>query len=183
MNYKEELFKFYTAPENFETAYEITQQFPLIKHQLLKDFWYSVQDQLKELVKDDSDWEVKGIKDLSSTYPKVGIFLKNYSEFHVIYEKLNDHAYYGLWINMTSSSLDVEQIKAQRSSIERLEGFKSGSWWVGLRYCNDNFGELSGLKRILPESRGLVAEEYAGVLFELAKDLKEDIIRMNSMER
>jgi hypothetical protein len=176
--YQDEIFNYFTKKDNFFSAYEIYQLFPEIKNTLIEQFWLTVKKSLEVLAKE-TDWEIEMSDNISETYSKLRIWVDD--NFGVCYEKLHDQTYYGLWINFDNKMLDRLKINAYAADLKAINTMNKSQWWLGWSYIAANFNNIETLKRILPGNKDDYAQELANQLFQLAKDLQDDILKMSKM--
>lgn len=183
--YEREIFNYLTKKENFSSAFEIYQQFPKVKNELIRQFWEMVKKLLDEKA-NDNNWQVKFFNDISEKYSKLGLCLRsdNHENIRVIFEDLLGRTYYGVWINAENNALDKIQIKNFAEGVSAIKQMKSSAneYWLGFEYIEPDFNNIESLERILPDVREDLADELAQMLFGLAKEIKEEIEKMSEMK-
>lgn len=179
--FDQKIFDFLIQEENFEFAYEIYELFPEVRDKLIEDFWKSVKHRLQKLV-NDTIWEVKFWESNFSAWWKLGLFLNSGTEdIRVIYEKLQEKPYYGLWLDMETDELDRSKIIDYMSSVEILQhrGGYDGKYWFGREEIGDDFQSYRTLKKILPKNREVTVNEYSQLLYEFAVELSDEVQKMS----
>lgn len=176
--YQDEIFNYLTKKDNFFSAYEIYQEFPGVKKNLIKQFWLSVKDELTEL-SEKTDWKIEVSENVFETYSSLSIRIND--NFYVAYEKLHGQTYHGLWIDNDNKQLDRIKINDYASNIESLNWMKKYDYWLGCTLTGTNFDSIDTLKKILPDNRVDFAKELATLLYELANELNNDILVMSKM--
>ena len=178
--YDDEIFKYITTRDNFETAFEIYQEFPKVKNRLIEEFWLQTRKELEQIT-EDTIWNVS-YSDIFDTYSHLGLKLSDKPAFKVIYEVLYGQTYFGLWYDRDKGVLNREKINRQLEGIEEHLSPRKSQWWIGWDYDNSNFSEMETLKKILPKNREGIPKEYAEFILELAENLKPFIEKFSSFK-
>lgn len=183
--FDKELYDFLIQEKHFEYVYDLYELFPDVRDKLIEEFWRSVEDRLQELT-EHTIWGVKFWEGSFSSYWKFGLYVKNSDteDIRIIYEKLHEQPYYGLWLNMKSEELDRKRIINFVRNIEDLQqrGGYDGKYWIGKVETDDNFHNIRSLKKILPNSRKEVVKEYSQLLYDFAEELSEEVLKMSEMK-
>jgi hypothetical protein len=180
--YQDEIFNYLTKKDNFFSAYEIYQAFPEVKKTLIEQYWQNVKDELIELTKN-TNWKVELSENVFETYSKLRIWLNGPNEgFGIVIEKLHGESYHGLWIDVNNKQLDRARIDEYTSKIEVIKGMKKNNYWLGWTYSGVNFDSIETLKKILPDNRMEFAHEFATMLYKLAEELNNDVLKMSEMK-
>jgi len=177
-NYKEEIIEYFTKKDNFISGYEIYQIFPEVKKAMVEQFWGRVKVFLEEL-NVNSQWQINISNDIFATYSNISV--RNNNNIWVAIEQLHSKAYYGIKIDFENKKLNRDEINRYATKIKAIADMKSTRWWLGWKYIGDDFNEIESLKKILPENRDNLAQEFAKFLFDFALEVKEDISIMSNM--
>jgi hypothetical protein len=183
--YEQEIFNFLTQRENFEAMLKVNNHFGMVKDNLLQNFWNLVATKLQEKIrelplpnwrlinpqkKDRNDAKLLIYKDSwklqNETHPFVG----------VASEHLYTNAYYGVWCNMHSKSIDNPKLKDALSDLRNRLNFKvDTNWWPLWVHGQYNFSSDTYITYILPDRVDTAAEEYAECLISLLPDASKVI--------
>ena len=179
--YEEEMFKYITKVENFEVAFEISELFPDVTKKVIAQFWGQVKNKLIEST-NNTHWVVSLDDDVFSTWSSLNLTREKWKEsFYVMYEKLHENVYYGLWINYEHNDLDMNRIVRHVENIESLYDMKKSKYWLGYTHIGEDFNSINTLKKILPSRNNDLADELAKLLFDFAEEIKPEVDVMNGM--
>ena len=151
-----------------------------LKKNLIIEFWSGVKGFLQELTKGNG-WEIYLDEKIFERYSKIYVTLND--SFSVVFEGLISQPFYGLVIDFNNKNLDRERINEHAKSIEAIKGMKKSEWYLGYTLTNENFDNIETLKRILPENRDVLAQDFATLLFDFANEVKEDASKMVKMTK
>lgn len=181
--FKDEFYNLLTDKENFETAFEISQQMSEVTERLKKEFWNLVSKKLETRC-EKTDWT--SFSDDSD----IGLYLKQWEDglgeygmlFCIWYGDLYDKLCYGLYMDERNKKRkhDFKKINeyVQKDTIMKDWDAYDDNYYKQTLY---DFRELSTLKRILSDNKEEFATRLANELFEFAEEIKDDVIKMSKM--
>lgn len=184
MQIEDKVFDFLTKKDNFQSAYEIHQKFPLIKDKLIVEFWMRVGEEVKSLIKN-SKWEFEF--DASNILHKYsGLYINITNTMGVGFGKLAGETDYGIWIDDNDETLNRERILEYVRTLKGLEQWEQSDIWPAYRILDHNFSEIRTLLEIIPENRdgeNGTAKEFSNTLFDFAKHYEKEIKKMSKMTK
>lgn len=175
--FEQTLFNFYIEPENFKTAVEVDKYLPVVKRQLLVEFWIEVRNEIEELIrKAGSDWNLYMSEDIFAGYSKISLDNKLWYEdcepvspFQFRWSNLTTQPIWGIHNNLNSKKWDI---KAMHNRIQKLPETSSYNikhdWWALGSSHTINFNNYKDVELILPANRSKLVTEFSNTLFELA---------------
>ncbi len=192
--YEEEMFNFLTIEDNLKGLIIAKNQFKNVRERLIKNFWKSVQNDLKANLKDPTRWEVKIDSNIFVQYSKLYLLdksLVNKPDTHPLvffcWEELSfDNPCYGLCTNTRLPDTDrkkVFDIVSHESSAflnNELSSFKKSDLWP--LYADVHQYDLSNdqtLLQIIPTKQEELAKQFSDQLinlFNLLQDIYERIL-------
>jgi hypothetical protein len=175
-SYKDEMYKFIAARENFEVASEIHNLFPSVKERMISEFWAAVKEKLDEL-NDGKKWIVEYVQ-------ADGIYIyKDNWETWVRVENIDKSASYGVSFNQDKFDEKLFDENKGRALLEKNDNVecmeKGKDWWFYREVTEDNFQEIATLKKITFDNKEDFVNEWANLLFDLANDTEEDLTKIN----
>jgi hypothetical protein len=179
--YQEAIFDFATMDENFEFTFEIGNNFELFRRKLISDFWDSVVRLLNGKVSELNGWiawredeVVKGAGTIAGIYSmdyysdeydvSVSTSFCNWGDGRILY---------GVCFNKEVPTIKYDKIMSSaKKTIKGDWRFAPESWYYPVyKYTDENFNNYSSLRKILPNQKELLAEEYADNLIAAHKEL------------
>lgn len=175
MKYESEVYEYLTIPENFETAWELSEQLNAVKDRLIEDFWNDVYSRLNELTEDE-EW----CTEPNVSYRKGGdvfIYLRDDKNIKVCFNNTNKNTYWGIWCNKSEEGYNWELFWNKRQNgIQKWDLLqRNDTIWPAWNYYGLDFTTLPGVIKLIKAERGTLVEETANNLVRIANDFKEEI--------
>ena len=146
--YNEEIFYFLTNAENFSFAFEVSENFDLVKNRVIEDFWIEIKKHIEEKVKkENKSWKIE------QTKIKEGELHQN-NQVKVMFQLWKKRwLYYGLWINTENEQVDIKKFREneQLEEIRRIRKMhdKYEKWPCATNSILD-FNKRADIEKILP---------------------------------
>ena len=177
--YDEAMFEFLTKADNFSFAFEVSENFDLVKNKLIEDFWIEIKEHIEEKVKkENKSWKIEQ----TAVKPQdlhLGFSWQN-GQVKVMFQlwKKRD-VYYGLWINTENEQVDIKKFRENKAleKIRRIREMhdKYEKWPCATNSILD-FDKRADLEKILPTNRQNLVLELVNTLFELTEELESSNI-------
>ena len=176
--YEEELFKFFTQPENFDTMLKVAAQAQGIKLQLVHRFWDLTKEKIAtKLAEMPQDYQVAYSGDWNQRYNKLWVY---HPEWHrgepypimsVAFENIHveSHPYVGVHLHYDNKVFDMDALKQTIKEYVTLKSYKidNNRYWSVWRLLNLNFSQPDSLKRLLPGQVDSTVEETSEEALQL----------------
>jgi hypothetical protein len=192
-NANDELVNFLLLPENFDTALEISQGFPLVVNQLQTKFWLLLKERVEDLLKlspkEFANWDCeleKGNPTDTNFFlrlvPEIVIPTKLYCSPCIQQEGALSKfpLFYGIaWSDRPRKEpilTEFNELKRQvRENLKLIN--TGGGWWVGGRYLDHRLHDPDSLKQLFRDDslQRLIADQ----LVRLFKDTRELMESLN----
>lgn len=196
-SYEDQMFDFFTQPENFETMLKVVGQVDAIKVRLVQEFWYEVMSELRNKL--GSGWIVRFSDNWQFKYNKVLIYSQGWHQDPnyplplscIGFENIrqDNQPILGIFIGFGSHILNGDQLKSEflNSDIykKNLIEFKTdgNNHWAFWKHMPLKFYEADSLGKILPENRKVEIDNFVAEglrLIELVRDQINGLIIKNS---
>lgn len=174
----DKIFELSTKKENFELVYDINQSYDTMIERLKNEFWqklfHHLETNIANLVvkfHDEDFWTIL-LKDKSWNY------LRLYIEWAD-----DDKIYYGIYTEGLRYK-KVNLVKQNLADLEMLTDFKPEITEDSVCYYskyNYDFTKLSGLKRLLPETRIELFNEFSKSLENLYEKMNPKLLEIENM--
>lgn len=184
--FEKEMYDFYTVPENFKTALEVSNYLPAIRKQVLEEFWQEVKAKVSSLLTETLPGNMVRIDtpdNIFYQYSQIGIFNPSLNPnqgseapFWACFQELSGRLYLGIWIDPTDTKWNIEEIKRKLSVLPSVQKSPSDSdWWVTLKSMDYLFSDLKTIEMILPANRQGLVNEFSKLLVDLAAEIEDKI--------
>ena len=177
---EEEFYKFLIDPNNFDAVCDVVQYFRDVEERLVYDFWVDVKTKCEERLKNRKGWQVylPDIDDAGQSW-QLTIFMKKYErkdagefvDFAVCMLELFGAVECGLWVYDEAAMFDKEDI-IKIAKENKRKGWKTGTYWAYYRTLPEDFSEISNLKKIRPDSRAFLVNQYVDLMIETMDELE-----------
>lgn len=170
----DKIYNLITDIKNFELAFDINERFEEILNRIWKDFITSLQEALKIECK---DFKTERTQELEFVlYSKKWEIFKFYFNLHD-----TDFLEYGIGTNNSKYKKSFSKIKKILQGQEVLSDFefsqdKDEIWFS--RMFDENLSKLSGLEKILPDTKPMLISEYTQTFANLVSLLNDKIIEV-----
>jgi hypothetical protein len=174
--FEEEIYQYLTEPQNFTTAWEITQEFKGVQDRVYEEFWGMVLKKLSSLP-----------DGFTVTFPN-DTFVHPYSSIWIFPP---GHQFVGIGVSgfITKVFLGVlihtnhhKAKEAARNYLSAREGLfpnmKPTDWWFGRQDTPFNFGQIDDIEKILPANREATAQELVDLLKGFYEEYGEHLAAM-----
>ena len=146
--------------ENFEIFFEINQNYDSVIDQLSSEFWKTLEETIKKT-------SGKPFTKLTNDNYCIDISIKGWKGFYIYIQWITDETIHlGLYNqNHRRLSADVNAI-SKLLTTEYKTDFNDSNICI-YKSINENFTKLSGLKRLLPETRQEFCTEIIDEVYDL----------------
>jgi len=195
--YEKQMYDFYTEPENFKTALEVSNYLPAIRKQVLVEFWDEVKTAVSGLITERiPNYMVKidPADDIFYQFSQIGVFNPSIYPnqpgevpFWACFQELSGRLYFGIWIEANNQNWKIGEIKRKLSVLPFVQKFPSkNDWWVGIKSMDYLFSDLKTIEIILPVNRQGLVNEFSKLLVDLAVEIEngvdlESLLRENQV--
>jgi len=196
ITYEQHIYEFFATEDNFRNMYKIAENYPMIKKQLLEDFWALVKKNIEILnERHGSKWIIQLTGGIELDRSKLILFKKGWA-----YEKglpivaiafqrmgLANWPYYGMFLNNDILRYDHDAIRKYAQGLTVAKAYSTNEdnqWWPFWRNAGIDFSKPEEFTRILPATRNALADNFAETLFQLATDMETDMeVMANKMKK
>jgi hypothetical protein len=182
-SYEDEVFKFFTQPENFETMLRVNEHADSVFKGIIQDFWDALRKQISEELKD-SSWQIDQADILSSSESKLRIYQKSWClsdnntapTIAVAFGGLeaSESLFVGITIDENSITHSAEELKREIRKLDEVKEFISNDFlgWACWKYLESK-AMPKDLMSLLPENRSELVKDYAKIAIDLAVALEK----------
>ena len=177
--YDEAMFDFLTKADNFSFAFEVSENFDLVKNKLIEDFWIEIKKHIEEKVKkENKSWKIEQTK-IKEGELHLGFSWQNNQVKVMLQLWKKRDVYYGLWVNTESGQVDIkkfrenEQLEEIRKKREMTDKYEK---WPCATNSILDFNKQADLEKILPTNRQNLVLKLVNTLFELTEELESSNI-------
>lgn len=178
--YEDEMYKFVTNTENFESVCDLVDQFQIVKQRLREDFWREVKDTLQQELERFNGWNILMSEELNSKaylllYREDFCFEKGYeAKVGIRIEHLLDVPWFGLFVRRDWASFNFPEIWAKAKEL-KSPNFKLGNingyWWPLYNILPYNFSQTKDIKFLIPDRREVMVKEVVLVIMNAMDEL------------
>jgi len=176
--YQEEFYKFVVDPENFDAICDMVDNFADVREKLIYDFWTDVKIRCEELLTSNRGWKVY-ISEFDGPDPEITLYREEFytkdtheeCEFSISIGASSSVGIYGLWFCPEPIIFNKDKL-LKIAKENKIIGWKYGSNFPYYKYFPEDFSELSSLKKIHPNNRNSLVQQYANDLMDAIKDLE-----------
>jgi len=168
----DKLYDLITKTENFEFAFDIRDRFDTVIGRIYKEFWELLQ---KFLIDENKNYDIKNTSQWEFIFKQ-----KNWKHFTFYFEwKDDDNFNFGFGFYNTIKT-KFKEINSKLEDFE-FEQDENGLWFQTT--FEENFTKLSGLKKILPETRNEIFVKLNSEINEFYKKLEDIIIEYENNKK
>jgi hypothetical protein len=166
--------------KRFSAAKEIHDLFPIIRKEMLNEFWSLVKKELDVLVKD-SGYIVVKHKDICQPNSRIYLHLPESKYFRITYEHLCNSLTIGIsiWYDKVNKENTTKYHKKVENEFKGWDT-KGSNYWLAYKDEGDDFNEIDSLILILSDGKESYAKEKAQTLFAFAMENKKHIEYLNA---
>ncbi len=184
--YEEEIFQFFTQPENFETMLKVADQAETVCKRLIQQFWAEVEAGLKEALSNaGNDWRVCFSDNWEYRWNKLWVYrqewcqVENYPVISVAFEDIQPRRqpYLGVHIGFDNKAFDGVNIKKDIVNLRALKEYKtdSNNYWAVWKNLPFQLEGYESLVRLLPENRKQTSQNVLKDTLELLGLVKDEV--------
>ncbi len=184
--YDDEIYRFLTSPENFKSAWDVSQKFNEIKDTIRKDFWLNVGEKLKKLILDDFSIDDRNI------LPQLN--MNGFKGIIIGFESSSKHIIgHGLLINI--EFYDIEKINKYLEKFIIKENnyynFEKGTeyykyndkWIIWTDNAISDYEEKSTFLKMLPNENEELVNSTANILGQFYELIKVHLKEIDKMQK
>lgn len=179
--YEQEIFNFLAQRENFEAMLRLNNTYPIVKTNLLEQFWNLVAEKLEKKLADiEGMWQLYNPPNKEHHQAKLIIYKQSWqlnSNERVIgiaWEHLYTQPYFGVWYNIDSKKLNPDKLISQLEQVRNKNAMKIDTgWWPAWKYGEYILSNDANVTSILPDIRDSTAEMYSVALINLIPDVEK----------
>lgn len=166
--FNEKSYDFFTQPDNWKIASEISEKVNYVQGRLLKEFWTKVKETILSKM-DNREWKLDMSENLYEPYSNLSISKASWNElFGLGFEELESATYIGVWYDFDSKRVEPTLYDKIANDIKIMDKrMVKTDWWPGYYLTGDNFSQSSTIEKILPSNRDALVKKYVDMLFEL----------------
>ncbi len=170
------IFDLITKSENFEIAFDINERYADIVYRLDQEFWNLLLKKVK------SNFKINVLSDTDRLW-EFEVIPKGWEKFVMFFrwDDKEDKVYYGVGTDKLKTKKQQDMIHENLE--ELLVDFEviKGNFEIWFKYpYGDDFEKLSGLKKILPETREKTVDRYYLIFTTFLEMLSKKIIQTES---
>jgi len=176
-----ELYEYYIKPENINSIINIYRDFPLIKDQLIEDFFSEVNNEIKLLLPE-KDWHIYFVTDSDEYEIEISvtpntIFSGGFNtSCWLSFWNMTNRCYLRLWIwdefefNYEDIMKKAEDLNPPGWKLVKVK--KKGDEELLWKWAPADFDVLESLETILPNNRKSLVQKFAKEMADAAISLK-----------
>jgi hypothetical protein len=187
-SYEDEVFKFFTQPENFETMLRVNEHADSVFKRITKDFLDTLKQNISEKLEGQSKgWVVEYSGKFENIYCKLWLYRRDWKSsrlnnirpfFAVAFENLHlgEELFLGITYDKKADNNNSELLKRQIPDIKELANYNrtpSNDWWLCQMHPSNNFKSVKNLGFALPSNRADYIEELTLEALKLTEVLDE----------
>ena len=166
--YEEEIYQFFTKPENFETMVAVAAHTDTVTNRIIREFWDSLKNDLEKVFSGkEGNWVVAYSGNFNERYCKLWVYCAawlrtpNYPLISVAFEDFHygEHPFIGIHLNIEQEVYDSGFLKEKIGALPNLSLENSNNaYWICRRYFPFNFTQYKNLVGMLPDRRKAIID-------------------------